>query len=117
MDEARLRQLCSAWPGVTAGVKWDDDLMFMVGGKLFCGLCLKGPHQGKLAFKVDAGRFLEMTDRPGVVPAPYLARAHWVSLDDPAVIPADELDALLRRAYELVLAKLTKKQQRELGAG
>ncbi|HEX5693496.1 MAG TPA: MmcQ/YjbR family DNA-binding protein [Arenimonas sp.] len=117
MDEKALRRLCAGWPGVGAEIKWDDDLIFMVAGKMFCGLCVSGAHRGKLAFKVEAERFLEFTDRPGIVPAPYMARAHWISLDDPSVLPQAELEALIRRAYELVRGKLPKKLQRELGDG
>ncbi len=111
MNDKQLTKLTSAWPGVTSDVKWADDLIFSVGGKMFCGLCLRGAEKGKLSFKVDDERFLEFTDRPGFRPAPYMARAHWVTMDDPAVIPRAELEALLRRAYELVRAKLTKKLQ------
>ena len=115
MNEKALRRLTAGWPGVTAEVKWEDDLIFMVGGKMFCGLAITGPQKGKLAFKVDEHRFLELTDRAGIVPAPYMARAHWISLDDPSVLPAAERDALIRRAWELVAAKLTRKARRELG--
>ena len=114
MNDKRLATLCGAWPGVTSDVKWDDDLMFSVAGKMFCGLCLRGAEQGKLCFKVDPERFLEFTDRPGFRPAPYMARAYWVALDQPDLVPRAELDALIRRAYELVRAKLPKKTQREL---
>ena len=114
MDAKRLERLCARWPGVTSDVKWQDDLIFSVAGKMFCGLCLRGPEKGKLSFKVEPGRFLEFTDRPGFRPAPYMARAHWVTLDDPSVLPRTELDALLRRAYELVRARLTQKLQRQL---
>jgi predicted DNA-binding protein (MmcQ/YjbR family) len=84
---------------------------------MFCALCTKGPEKGKLSFKVEGERFLELTDRPGFRPAPYLARAQWVTLDDPKAIGRAELEALLRRAYELVVAKLAKKRQRELASG
>lgn len=114
MDAKRLERLCARWPGVTSDVKWQDDLIFSVAGKMFCGLCLRGPEKGKLSFKVEPERFLEFTDRPGFRPAPYMARAHWVTLDDPSVLPRAELDALLRRAYELVRARLTQKLQRQL---
>jgi predicted DNA-binding protein (MmcQ/YjbR family) len=114
MKQAALRKLTAAWPAVSDEVKWVDDLVFMVDGKMFCALCVRGPEQGKLAFKVEPGRFLELTDRPGFRPAPYLARAHWVAMDDPGVIDAAELRALIRRAYELVFAKLAKKRQKEL---
>ncbi len=117
MDEASLRKLCAGWPGVTAGIKWQDDLIFMVAGKMFCGLCVHGAHKGKFALKVEAERFLEFTDRPGVVPAPYMARAHWIAMDDPSVLPKAELQALVRRAYELVREKLPRKLQRELADG
>jgi predicted DNA-binding protein (MmcQ/YjbR family) len=114
MDARRLEQLAAPWPGVTRDIKWQDDLIFSVGGKMFCGLCLRGAEQGKLSFKVEPERFLELTDRPGFRPAPYMARAHWVTLDDASVVPRAELEALLRRAYELVRSRLTKKLQREL---
>ena len=116
MNEKALRKLTAAWPGVSAEIKWVDDLIFMVDGRMFCGLCVKGPEKGKLAFKVEHERFLELTDRPGIIPAPYLARAHWISLADPKSLPRAELEQLLRRAYELVIAKLSKKRQRELAA-
>jgi predicted DNA-binding protein (MmcQ/YjbR family) len=114
MTEAALRKLALAWPATDAGIKWEGDLVFTVDDRMFCCLCVKGEEKGKLSFKVEGERFLELTDRPGFRPAPYLARAQWVTLDDPAVIGQDELRALLRRAYELVVAKLSKKRQKEL---
>jgi predicted DNA-binding protein (MmcQ/YjbR family) len=114
MNEAALRKLTAKWPAVSADIKWEADLVFMVDGKMFCCLCVKGADKGKLGFKVESERFLELTDRPGFRPAPYLARAQWVTLDDPKAIGKDELQALIRRAYELVFAKLSKKRQREL---
>jgi predicted DNA-binding protein (MmcQ/YjbR family) len=114
MHEAALRKLASAWPAVDAGIKWEHDLVFTVDGRMFCALCVRGADKGKLSFKVEGERFLEFTDRPGFRPAPYLARAQWVTLDDPKAVGKEELRALVRRAYELVFAKLSKKRQREL---
>lgn len=114
MDEQTLRQWLGGWPGVEAGIKWDDDLVFTVAGKMFCVTCVRGPQSGGLSFKVEDERFLELTERPGFAPAPYLARAHWVRLSDPRRVPAAELSQLLRRSYELVRARLPKKLQREL---
>lgn len=71
------------------------------------------PAQG-FSFKVDDERFLELTDRPGIIPAPYLARAKWVYVTLDAQLSDDELAALLRRSHELVFAKLTRKLQREI---
>lgn len=114
MTEAQVRALVQAWPGVQAGMKWQDDLVFSVAGKMFCVLCVRGHETGKLSFKVPDERFLEFTDRPGFRPAPYLARARWVTVDDPAAQDADELRVLIRQAYELIRARLSKRLQREL---
>lgn len=114
MDESDLRAWVMAWPGVEDSVKWDDDLVFSVAGKMFCVLCLRGPRIGSASFKVEDQRFLELTERPGFIPAPYLARAHWVQVAEPARMPVAELQALLRRSYELVRARLPGRTQREL---
>ena len=115
MNREQLDRLLLDWPGTASDVKWQDDLVYTVGGKMFAVHALRGTRAGSLSFKVDPARFLELTDRDGIEPAPYLARAHWVWLPDPSVLPPDELRALLRVAYEQVAAKLTKKLRRELG--
>jgi predicted DNA-binding protein (MmcQ/YjbR family) len=117
MDEAALRKLTANWPGISADIKWEEHLAFCVGGKMFCIYNLRGPTAGYLSFKVGAERFLEFTDRPGLRPAPYLARAHWVQMTDPKALPRRELEALLRDAYEQIAAKLTRAQKQSLGIG
>lgn len=120
MTPEALRALVSPWPGVTEDIKWGNDLVFSVAGKMFCVLDTAPAGEGgtgRLGFKVDDGRFLEYTDRPGIVPAPYMARAHWISLTRPDALPVVERDALIRGSYMLVRAKLAKRVQRELGDG
>ena len=118
LDQFRLHAIFDGWQGVESGIKWEDDLVFTVAGKMFCVLCVSGPAGdpavGRISFKVEDARFLELTERPGFVPAPYLARAHWVLVAKPESLPAVELRDLLRRSYELVREKLRKKTQREL---
>ncbi len=114
MDEAGLQEWVGRWPGVESSIKWEDDRVFSVAGKMFCVICLRGPRAGSLSFKVEDERFLELTERPGFAPAPYLARAHWVYLERPSKVPVAELRELLRRSYELVRARLPRKTQREL---
>ncbi len=111
MRIAAIRRLVSVWPGVGEDVKWTDVLVFSVGGRMFCAM--RAADARGLAFKVESSRFLEFTDRPGIVPAPYLARWHWVSLVDADALPEDETRALIRRSYEIVRARLSRKLQRE----
>ncbi|MFC4527846.1 MmcQ/YjbR family DNA-binding protein [Dyella halodurans] len=112
----QLEQCCGRWPGVTRDIKWGGDLVFSVGGKMFVVTPLDGTEGGRLSFKVEDERFLELTDQPGIIPAPYMARAHWVSVIEPQRFATAELEAFIRQAYTLVRAKLTKKVQADLGA-
>ena len=114
MQPETLRATVGGWPGVTEDIKWGADLVFSVGGKMFC--VLDTGESGRLSFKVEDGRFLELTERPGVIPAPYLARARWVSAVEARAFAGAELQGLLRRSYELVRAKLPKAEQRRLAA-
>ncbi len=115
MDQAQIDALLCRWPGVGSDIKWHDDRAYSVGGKMFAVYCFQGSNAGQVSFKVDHERFLELTDRHGVIPAPYLARAHWVSVLPSSAMAREELVGLLRGSYEMVRSKLTRKVQRGLG--
>jgi predicted DNA-binding protein (MmcQ/YjbR family) len=108
-----VRQFCLSLPHVTEQVQWEDVLAFKVGGKMFATAPLEATDQW-LAFKCAPEEFAELTERPGIIPAPYLARAHWVSIESENVLRRSEVEALLRRAHELVFAGLPKRRQKEL---
>jgi len=109
--------LCRRLPGATEDVKWGADLVFSVGGKMFCCFSIEDGTPRRVSFKVDDHRFLECTDRPQFILAPYLARAHWVSLVEPQGLARGELEALIRRSHALVMAKLPRKRQAVIAAG
>ena len=102
-----LRRLCIGLPGATEQVQWGADLVFKVGGKMFC-VANTEPGNVAMSFKCDDETFATLIERDGVIPAPYLARAKWVALERFDTLPARELTALVQRAYELVVAKLPK---------
>ena len=115
MSYAALKRHAQSLPGATVDIKWGADWVSSVGGRMFF---VGGPEPGAwrgLSFKVDDHRFLELTDLPGFSPAPYLARARWVRVSDPKALPLAELKALVSRSHALILAKCTKRLQRELG--
>ena len=62
-----------------------------------------------LSFKASPESFAELTERPNIIPAPYLARAQWVALQTRDALPPEELARLLRDSYDMVFAKLPKK--------
>ena len=68
-----------------------------------------------MSFKCTPEKFAELVERKGIVPAPYVARYHWVALERFDALGEKELKILLRTAYDLVLAKLPKKLKAQLG--
>jgi predicted DNA-binding protein (MmcQ/YjbR family) len=111
ITDAQLEALCAKLPGATRDIKWGDAIVHSVGGKMFV---ITADAVGRLAFKVERERFLELSDQPGMRPAPYLARASWISVTEPNRFARAELEAMVRRSYELVRAGLTKKAQAAL---
>lgn len=109
MSEDEVAQFCLSLAGAQEDYKWGGVRVFSVAGsKMFALLHLT--DQG-LAFKVDKDLFLGYVDRPGIRPAPYLARAHWISLSPPFAMGREELEEMLRRSHRLVVSKLPKRLQ------
>ncbi len=67
-----------------------------------------------MSFKCTPEEFAELTERPGVVPAPYSARMHWVALEREDALSRAEIKRLVKLSYDLVFARLPKKAQTEL---
>jgi predicted DNA-binding protein (MmcQ/YjbR family) len=111
---AALKRFLAALPGATRETKWGVDQVYCVGGKMFAVFHEHKEGVDTLSFKVDGHRFLELTDREGIVPAPYLARAKWVQLKGLKHLPDAELKALLARSHDIIAAKLPKKVREAL---
>ena len=78
MDVEWLRKTCLAFPHATEQIQWGNDLVFKVAGKMFAVAPLE-PAPVCLSFKCSDESFAELTERPKIIPAPYMARAKWVS--------------------------------------
>jgi len=113
MNIEQLRKLCLAFPSVTEQIQWEDDLLFKVVGKMFAITPLE-PAPVWLSLKVTPEKFDELTELPGIIPAPYLARAKWIALESPESLSPAELALLLRTSYDLVVAKLPRKTRDSL---
>lgn len=115
MDVDWLRELCLSFPGATEQIQWGYDLLFKVGGKMFAVTPLQ-PAPVCLSFKASPENFAELTERPNIIPAPYLARAQWVALQTRDALGRGELASLLRESYEMIAAKLPKKIRESLSS-
>jgi predicted DNA-binding protein (MmcQ/YjbR family) len=113
MNADWVRRVCLGFPHATEQVQWEDDLVFKVAGKMFAVTALI-PAKVTLSFKCTPEKFAELTEREGIIPAPYLARAQWVALEPGTTLSEAELKHLLRQSYDLVAAKLPRKTQAEL---
>ena len=113
MEIEWVRRHCLSFHDTTERVQWGDNLVFKVAGKIFAIAALE-PAAHWLSFKCAPEEFSELVERPGIVPAPYLARAHWVALEEADVLSPEEIRRLLARAYDLVVSKLPKAKQAAL---
>jgi predicted DNA-binding protein (MmcQ/YjbR family) len=115
MDIDWLRKLCLVFPHATEQIQWGYDLVFKIGGKMFAVAPLE-PAPVCLSFKCSEESFAELTERPSIIPAPYMARAKWVALETREAIERRELADLLQTSYSLVFAKLPKRAQADLAS-
>jgi predicted DNA-binding protein (MmcQ/YjbR family) len=116
MNTDWVRELCLSFPQTTEQIQWGEVLVFKVAGKIHALTALQ-PSKTWLTFKASPENFVELTERPGIIPAPYLARAKWVALETRDALPLDELARLLRESYDMVVANLPKKTSEALSSG
>lgn len=92
MTADQIAAFCLQLPGAREDLKWGSNRVFSVAGnKMFA--------------------ILGYVDRPGIRPAPYLARAHWIVMARPYPMKAAELREALVRSHQLVVARLPKRQR------
>jgi predicted DNA-binding protein (MmcQ/YjbR family) len=114
MDVESARTFLLSLPDVVETQQWGDNLVFWVGdkaigGKMFCLLNLDGGEHGVVSYSAGPERYAELVEREGLMPAPYMARIHWVAAERwPAWRNAEWQDEL-RAARDLTYAKLPKK--------
>jgi len=110
MDAAALKRYCSRLPGAEARLHGApaNILVYTVGGRRFAHFKTSEPQRWRFSLKVPAERFLELTDQPGIQPARWLARFHWITIVDVRAMPPRELRALVDGSYRSALAKLPK---------
>ena len=109
-----VRDLCLSFPHTTEHIQWNA-LVFKVASKIHAIVALQ-PAGVWLSFKASPETFAELIERPGIIPAPYLARAKWVALETKEALRPEELAPLLRESYNLVIAKLPRNTREALSS-
>ena len=110
-----VRGYCRSLPHTTEDVQWEHNLLFRISAKIYCIVNLEpGLGPAKLSFKCTPETFAELVEIEGIIPAPYMARNHWVSLTEMNALRQPEIKELISRSYQLVLEKLPRKTQAAL---
>lgn len=109
-----IKSICEKLPGVTVDVKWGADLCFCIAKKMFCVTGLER-QPVSVSFKVTDDEFDEVSARKGFRPADYVARYKWVTIDDINMTSRKELEKFIRQSYDLVKARLPRKERDKLG--
>ncbi len=106
--------------GVTKDLQKDWNwVRYKIGDKLFTAVCLGEndvPYYITLKLDPDEGNFLRQ-QYEDIVPGFYMNKQHWNSVKPDGAVPDDLLRDLLDKSYQLVLAGLSKKKQREILEG
>ncbi len=113
----RTRQFLLKLPRVAETLQWRGKLVYWtldraVGGKIFAILPAEPDERLVLAFAAGPVRMPQLLELDGVRPAPNLARAHWVALEDWEVFSTAELETELRAAYAYVSNRMPPRVQR-----
>jgi predicted DNA-binding protein (MmcQ/YjbR family) len=119
MNTSQLKTHCGGLPGAHSHLHAPpvNVLSYKVGEKTFAYFKTSEPEQWRFSFRTSPDRFLELTGMPGVKPARYMGRYHWVTIVDVRRFPADYLVELVQWSYDKALSSLSKAKQREaLGA-
>jgi predicted DNA-binding protein (MmcQ/YjbR family) len=114
MDNERVREFCLSLPHAAESVNWGHHLVFWVGdkaigGKMFALIHLDGAGTGVAWFHCGAERYQELLELEGIIPAPYMAKVHWVAVERWDILTHRQFEDELRRAHELIYAKLPKR--------
>ena len=115
MRHAEIEKFCLSLPAATLSIQWGEDRVFKVGGKMFAVMAPSRAKPQTMSFKAGETSFHILTQLRHIVPAPYLARVHWVYLERLDALKTKELKAYLERAHRLVAGRLSKKKRAGLG--
>ncbi len=110
MDTTQLKAFCGKFPGTAATLHGHPSnvLAYSAGGKQFAYFKTSEPEKWRFSIRVTPDRFVELTDVPGIKPARYMARFHWITIVTPSCVPPTYLAELVEWSYLKALGSLSK---------
>ena len=111
MDLKALQRYCLSLPGTTEDLKWENDLCFCVGDKMYGVLGLEKDKPPKFCFKTTPELYEQFIQLPNIVSAPYVGRFKWVLLERLDALPEAQLKQMISDSYHMIFSKLPKKKR------
>ena len=113
MNVRELKSFCHGFPGVVC-TRYGEPynfLVYAVGNRKFAYFKTSAPERWRFSVRVEPDRFIELTDIPGVKPARYRGRYHWITIVTVRSFPAPYLAELVQSSYDRALASLSRKRR------
>ena len=116
MNVRQLQKFCQTLPGTSERLLTDpaNILVYSLDKINFAYFKTSEPERWRFSIKVSPSRFVELTDVPGVKPARYRGRYHWITIVDVGSFPAEYLKELVEWSYRQALDGLRVTRRRAL---
>jgi predicted DNA-binding protein (MmcQ/YjbR family) len=114
MNIEEFRNFCLSFKGATENLPFDENtLVFKVMNKMFALVNIDEFDYTNL--KCEPEKCVELRNEyDSITPGFHMNKKHWISVKTDGSIPDDLLKNLITNSYNLIVAKLTKKQKNEL---
>jgi predicted DNA-binding protein (MmcQ/YjbR family) len=118
MSVEALKIFCREFLGAAETLHGEPSnvLTYAVGGKNFAYFKTSEPEKWRFSIRVSPDRLLELTGVPGVKPARYMGRFHWITIEKVSHFPAPYLLELVEWSYRKALGSLSQSRQAAIGA-
>ncbi len=116
MNVKQLKDYCRTFQGVIprdSGYP-SNVLYYSVSGKKFAYFKTSEPEKWRFSIRVSSDRFLELTDQPGIKPARYMHRFHWITIVNVQSVDEGDFKELIEWSYAKAFSSLSKKAQSEI---
>lgn len=109
MNIRQAKVHCKAFPCAVETLYGEpyNFLTYTVGGKTFAYFKTSEPERWRFSVRVSPDRIVELTDVPGVKPARYRGRFHWVTIVRVQQFPAAYLAELIAWSYRKAVDSLS----------
>lgn len=109
----KIKKFCLTFPGASERLYQEPSnfLAYSVGDKNFAYFKTSKPEQWRFSIRTSPEHFLELTGIPGIKPARYMGRFHWVTIVKVENFPEPYLIELVEWSYRKALHSLSKAKQ------